>query len=137
LPGCLKPGTLLLSGAGLHSNVSGTLAMRQMAKGPFNILDLHTLTGQLAIWLMLAHATWATYVIYHGSDHFRHSFHRYSLFVWMVWLIPYFWGDVSCDDSLNDERQTKYEIRGTKNEKNLHITHYTKDLHFQWPTENS
>jgi uncharacterized repeat protein (TIGR03987 family) len=66
--------------------------MRQMAKGPFNILDLHTLTGQLAIWLMLAHATWATYVINRGSEKLRHRFHRYSMFVWMVWLVPYFGG---------------------------------------------
>ena len=34
-----------------------------IAKGPFNILEPHTLTGQIALWLMLLHAIWATRVI--------------------------------------------------------------------------
>ena len=77
---------------GFLFDVSGTLAMHRMAEGQFDLLEPHTLTGQIALWLMLAHAIWATYVIRRGSDTLRRSFHRYSLFVWMVWLVPYFGG---------------------------------------------
>jgi uncharacterized repeat protein (TIGR03987 family) len=63
-----------------------------MAEGRFDLRDPHTLTGQIALWLMLAHAVWATRVVHKGSEATRTGFHRYSLFVWLVWLIPYFGG---------------------------------------------
>lgn len=88
----LKPWHVAAFWTGFLFDVSGTLAMHRMAEGPFNLLEPHTLTGQLALWLMLAHAIWATYVIRRGSDALRRSFHKYSLFVWLVWLIPYFGG---------------------------------------------
>jgi len=77
---------------GFLFDVSGTWTMHKMAQAPFNILDIHTLTGQIALWLMLIHATWATFVIIKGNEAVRNSFHRLSLFVWMVWLVPYFGG---------------------------------------------
>ena len=77
---------------GLTFDVSGTLAMTKLSTGPFNLLAIHTLTGQIALWLMLAHALWATYVVRKGSEKGRTGFHRYSLIVWLIWLIPYFGG---------------------------------------------
>jgi len=77
---------------GLVFDVAGTLAMHQMAEGPFDLRELHTLTGQIALWLMLAHAIWATRVVWIASSEARRGFHRYSLFVWLVWLVPYFGG---------------------------------------------
>ena len=77
---------------GLAFDVSGTLAMGRLSDDPFNILDLHTLTGQIAIWLMLIHAIWATFTVRRGSEKLRRQFHRYSLIVWTIWLIPYFGG---------------------------------------------
>ena len=77
---------------GLVFDVSGTLAMHKLARGPFDLRAPHTLTGQIALWLMLAHAIWATRVARKGSEEARTGFHRYSLFVWLVWLIPYFGG---------------------------------------------
>jgi uncharacterized repeat protein (TIGR03987 family) len=41
---------------------------------------------------MLIHAIWATYVVRKGSEKLRKTFHRYSLVVWLIWLIPYFGG---------------------------------------------
>ena len=73
-------------------DVSGTLAMGKLSKDPFNLLDLHTLTGQIALWLMFVHAIWATYVVRKGSESSRIKFHRYSIIVWLIWLIPYFGG---------------------------------------------
>jgi uncharacterized repeat protein (TIGR03987 family) len=77
---------------GFLFDVSGTLAMHQIAEGPFDLRESHTLTGQIALWLMLAHAIWATRVAWNGSGEVRKGFHRYSLTVWLVWLIPYFGG---------------------------------------------
>jgi len=77
---------------GFAFDVSGTLAMSRLATEPFNLLAMHTLTGQIAIWLMLAHAIWASQVVLKGSEKARTGFHRYSLFVWLIWLIPYFGG---------------------------------------------
>jgi uncharacterized repeat protein (TIGR03987 family) len=77
---------------GFAFDVAGTLAMHQLAEDPFDLREFHTLTGQIALWLMLAHAIWATRVSRIGTDEARSGFHRYSLFVWIVWLIPYFGG---------------------------------------------
>ena len=88
----LKPWHVAAFWLGFLFDVSGTLAMHRLAEGQFDLLEPHTLTGQIALWLMLAHAIWATYVIRRGSDALRRGFHRYSLFVWLVWLVPYFGG---------------------------------------------
>jgi len=77
---------------GFMFDISGTWAMGRLSDDPFNILDIHTLTGQIALWLMLIHAIWATYVVRRGSEYVRQRFHRYSLVVWLIWLIPYFGG---------------------------------------------
>ena len=77
---------------GFMFDVSGTWAMGRLSEHPFNLLDLHTLTGQIALWLMLIHAIWATYVVRKGSENSRKRFHRYSIIVWLIWLIPYFGG---------------------------------------------
>jgi uncharacterized repeat protein (TIGR03987 family) len=77
---------------GFLFDVSGTLAMTRLSQHPFNLLEMHTLTGQIALWLMLIHAIWATYVVRKGSESSRQHFHRYSLVVWLIWLIPYFGG---------------------------------------------
>jgi uncharacterized repeat protein (TIGR03987 family) len=74
---------------GFFFDACGTLAMHRMAEGPFDLRQPHTLTGQIALWLMLVHAMWATVVARKGSEEVRIGFHRYSLLVWLIWLIPY------------------------------------------------
>jgi uncharacterized repeat protein (TIGR03987 family) len=88
----LRPWHVAAFWTGLAFDVSGTLAMHFMATKPFDLLAPHTLAGQIALWLMLAHAIWATRVSRAGSREARVGFHRYSLFVWLVWLVPYFGG---------------------------------------------
>lgn len=77
---------------GFAFDVTGTLAMHFLAENPFDLTDIHTLTGQIALWLMLFHAIWATGVVRKNKTHLRKKFHRYSLLVWLIWLIPYFGG---------------------------------------------
>jgi uncharacterized repeat protein (TIGR03987 family) len=88
----LKKWHVIVFWIGFFFDVSGTLAMHKLAKGPFDILEPHTLTGQLALWLMFAHAGWATWVIRKKNESLRKIFHKYSLSVWLLWLIPYFGG---------------------------------------------
>lgn len=88
----LKPWHVVTFWIGFTFDVQGTWAMHKLANGPFDITEPHTLTGQIALWLMLAHAIWATYVAKKGSEELRTNFHRYSFIVWLIWLIPYFGG---------------------------------------------
>lgn len=53
---------------------------------------VHTVTGLAAFGLMAVHAAWATWVLLRGSREAREGFHRYSVLVWIVWLVPYFGG---------------------------------------------
>lgn len=88
----LKPWHVISFWTGFIFDVSGTYAMHLLAKGPFDITDPHTLSGQIALWLMLTHAAWATRVIIKNDEKLRTSFHKFSLIVWLIWLIPYFSG---------------------------------------------
>jgi len=77
---------------GFAFDITGTMGMQRISDDPFDFTNLHTLTGQIALWLMLVHAIWATWVVRNGKDEQRRNFHRYSVVVWLVWLIPYFGG---------------------------------------------
>lgn len=76
---------------GFFFDVSGTVAMELIRPG-FDWGSSHTITGQIALWLMFAHAIWATRVVRTGSEEVRRSFHRFSLIVWGIWLVPYIGG---------------------------------------------
>jgi uncharacterized repeat protein (TIGR03987 family) len=88
----LKPWHVVSFWIGFIFDISGTWIMHKLSDGPLNLLEMHTLTGQIALWLMLAHALWATRVALKGSEDIRKRFHRYSAVVWIIWLVPYFGG---------------------------------------------
>ncbi len=52
--------------------------------------DVHGISGLLAIALMAVHAVWASVVLARRDERLIRSFHRFSLAVWAIWLIPYF-----------------------------------------------
>jgi len=52
--------------------------------------DIHGISGVLAIALMFVHAIWATYVLLKKDEKMIVNFHKFSIFVWLVWLVPYF-----------------------------------------------
>lgn len=85
----LRPWHVAAFWTGFVFDVSGTWAMHRLAEGRFDLREPHTLTGQIALWLMLAHAIWATRVARKGTEEARIGFHRYSLIVWLIWLVPY------------------------------------------------
>jgi uncharacterized repeat protein (TIGR03987 family) len=53
-------------------------------------LTIHATSGLLAIILMLIHAVWATIVLVRQDEHMIRNFHRFSVAVWLIWLVPYF-----------------------------------------------
>ncbi|TLG74228.1 HsmA family protein [Culicoidibacter larvae] len=75
---------------GLVFDMIGTTLMGQIA-GSFSF-NLHSVTGVIAILLMLVHAIWATIVLFKGSERAKANFHKFSIVVWAIWLIPYFTG---------------------------------------------
>ncbi len=90
--GRLKPWHLFFFWFGLLFDTLGTTAMGQIAGGfSFN---LHAVTGLAAIVLMIVHAIWATLVLVQKREAAIHNFHRISIFVWLLWLIPFFSGMV-------------------------------------------
>jgi uncharacterized repeat protein (TIGR03987 family) len=82
---------------GLVCDTTGTLTMERIAKsGVVSISTIastiHGITGILAIALMVFHAIWATTVLVKSDDEKKQNFHRFSVIVWTIWLIPYFIG---------------------------------------------
>jgi len=90
LAGRLKGWHLIFFWAGLVFDTTGTGMMFEMA-GSISA-DIHSITGGLAILLMLIHAVWATVVLVLKNEKAITNFHHFSVFVWVVWLIPYFTG---------------------------------------------
>ena len=79
---------------GLLCDTTGTLTMSKIAKSGIESIGttsqmIHGVTGVLAIVLMLFHAVWATWVLYKNNEEQKAKFHKFSIFVWAVWLIPY------------------------------------------------
>ena len=87
--GRLKAWHLVFFWIGLASDMSGT-AMMAAIRGIF--LNVHVVTGLTALLLMLIHTVWATVVVSRKDEKAIVNFHRFSVFVWTVWLIPFFTG---------------------------------------------
>lgn len=91
--GVLKPWHTIIFWLGLLFDTTGTTVMGQIARGnQSSSMGLHGITGLIAILLMLFHAIWATVVLIKKDAHRQQSFHKFSIFVWAVWLIPYILG---------------------------------------------
>lgn len=89
----LKPWHVAMFWTGLLFDASGTLAMEFIRPG-IDWGSMHTITGQLALWLMFGHAVWATLAVRKGDEGALTRFHRYSIVVWAFWLVPYLGGAV-------------------------------------------
>jgi uncharacterized repeat protein (TIGR03987 family) len=85
--GRLKAWHLVFFWLGLICDTWGTGLMFEMAGGL--TYDLHGLTGLLAIVLMFIHAVWATIVLFRKNEKLIVRFHKFSVVVWVIWLIPY------------------------------------------------
>ena len=93
LSGRLRPWHAAFFWLGLIADTTGTELMRRIAGG-FH-LSLHGATGALALILMLVHAIWATVVLVRRDERALTTFHRISVVVWAIWLVPFIGGMVA------------------------------------------
>ena len=86
--GKLKPWHLAFFVLGLICDTWGTGLMFEYVGGM--TFDIHGITGLLAIILMLVHAVWALVVLLQKNEEAINNFHKFSVAVWLIWLVPYF-----------------------------------------------
>ncbi|WP_423362969.1 HsmA family protein [Mycoplasma sp. P36-A1] len=79
---------LILFALGLVFDTIGTTLMSTIASAT-TTNSLHMITGTIAIVLMAIHLVWAIVVYYKGNENMKANFHKFSLLVWIIWLIPY------------------------------------------------
>ena len=80
---------------GLACDSLGTERMMQLVAVGEEPTLVHAVTGGAALLLMAGHTLWATWALLRGSKKMRAKFHRYSIAVWAIWLIPYFGGMIA------------------------------------------
>jgi uncharacterized repeat protein (TIGR03987 family) len=88
IAGRLKPWHLVFFILGLICDTWGTGLMLDYAQGL--TFDLHGISGGIAILLMFVHAVWAAVVLLRKDENMIMNFHKFSVVVWLIWLIPYF-----------------------------------------------
>ena len=88
---------------GFAADTSGTMLMSAIAKsdGPSGLegspilAQLMAVSGVVALVLMGLHLAWAVVVMIRNKPAERKSFHKFSLVVWTIWLVPYFTGAIA------------------------------------------
>jgi uncharacterized repeat protein (TIGR03987 family) len=101
LKGILKMWHVIIFWFGFICDTVGTSIMGSIARASADVekvvqsgMNFHAITGVLAIVLMLFHATWASVVIVKKNEKMKKTFHKFSLLVWVIWLVPYISGMV-------------------------------------------
>ena len=92
----LKPWHAVFFGLGLTADATGTFLMSRIAADPGSegmssegLSTLMAVSGTIAIVLMAIHLIWAVVVLIRNRETEKGTFHRFSLVVWAIWLIPY------------------------------------------------
>lgn len=93
-------GHVAFFGLGLICDIAGTWTMSRIAaagggatEGVAGILTtIMSITGAIALIVMAVHFLWAVIVMIRNQPRSREIFHKFSLAVWVLWLIPYFTG---------------------------------------------
>ena len=95
----LKPWHAVFFGLGLAADATGTFLMTMIANEnraagvEQSILNqLMGVTGVIAIVLMAVHLVWAIIVLVRNREAEKTNFHRFSVIVWAIWLVPYIVG---------------------------------------------
>ncbi|MGO1385334.1 MAG: HsmA family protein [Arachnia sp.] len=97
----LKPWHAAFFGLGLAADATGTILMTRIAADQRDqgisadgLSTLMAVSGTIAIALMAIHLIWAIVVLIRNNESEKHTFHRFSLIVWAIWLVPYIIGAV-------------------------------------------
>jgi uncharacterized repeat protein (TIGR03987 family) len=84
------------SGTYFMSQLSGTGATATTGLGG-TLTSIMAITGAVALILMALHLIWAVIVLLRKRDAELKQFHKASLVVWAIWLIPYFTGAIGAN----------------------------------------
>ena len=87
ISGKLKYKHLIFFFLGLICDTLGTSMMFKYSRG-FSF-SFHGISGVIAIILMIIHAFWALYILVKNNEKMILTFHKYSIMVWIIWLIPF------------------------------------------------
>lgn len=101
--GVLRWGHVALFWLGLAFDASGTAVMGMIARSGGTVssgiggvlTQIMAVTGAAALILMALHATWAIVILFRNRPSELSGFHKFSTWVWALWLVPYLTGMVS------------------------------------------
>ncbi len=75
---------------GVVTDSAGTILMMLNSKGV--LINAHTIIGAIGLLLMIFHFLWAVIVIKNNDERLITQFHKFSLFVWAIWMVAYISG---------------------------------------------
>lgn len=96
--GTLRPWHAVAFGIGLLFDAIGTALMSVIARSGATLgrdalsrglSTVMAVTGAAALILMAVHLVWAIVVLRRNRAQEKRTFHRFSLGVWLLWLVPY------------------------------------------------
>lgn len=90
---------------GLLCDATGTFLMSRIAgsgeveaTGVGAVMNaIMAATGAVALGLMVIHLLWAIIVLVRNREAEKKRFHKFSLLVWGIWLIPYLTGAIGAN----------------------------------------
>ncbi len=80
------------SGTGLMLTMAGTGAAPRADGVASVLMSVMAITGAIALALMALHLLWAVIVLIRNRPNEITTFHRFSVIVWAIWLVPYVTG---------------------------------------------
>jgi uncharacterized repeat protein (TIGR03987 family) len=89
--GELKKIHLMVFWIGFLCDLISTLFMGLIAKTPFE-MNLHGISGWIALFLMLFNAIYSTYIFFKGRNEQKRNIKIMNLIIWFVWLVPFISG---------------------------------------------
>lgn len=93
ISGTIKVKHLIFFAGGLVFDTLGTTLMSKIAnENGTTGIGMHQVTGGLALFLMACHLIWAIWVYKKGSDNAKEQFNKFSLAVWVLWLVSFILG---------------------------------------------
>lgn len=93
IQGHLKPWHLIVFGAGVLVDVLATWLTIKFVGAI--VFTLHAIFGFVSLFLMALHFIWALVAYTANREAGMKQFHRFSLFVWSIWMLSYLTGFIS------------------------------------------
>ncbi len=75
---------------GVITDSAGTILMMLNTKGV--LINAHTIVGSIGLVLMIFHLFWAMLVLKNKQERMITQFHKFSIFVWSIWMVAYISG---------------------------------------------